>query len=125
MTEIVLDIPNGYLFLTKLVEKGNLYGFIQQQIVDELPQRFVNHVTYYLVKWHQHIIIVLTLHHNQLYAPLIEHTHIIFFNSILPCSIFLFYRGRKRFVSEGDGGTVKDPEYWPLPQASYLGYTVK
>ena len=41
MTEIVLDIPNGYLFLTKLVEKGHLYGFIQQHVVDELPQRFV------------------------------------------------------------------------------------
>lgn len=26
--------------------------------------------------------------------------------------IFIFtFRGRKRFVSEGDGGTVKDPEY--------------
>lgn len=58
MTEIVLDIPNGYSFLTKLVEKGEQYGFLPLEIVDELPQR-----------------------------------------------------GRKRFVSEGDGGTVKDPEY--------------
>ena len=39
MTEIVLDIPNGYVFLTKLVEKGELYGFLPLEIVDELPQR--------------------------------------------------------------------------------------
>ena len=39
MTEIALDIPNGYLFLTKMVEKGELYGFLPLEIVDELPQR--------------------------------------------------------------------------------------
>ena len=39
MTEIVLDIPNGYVFLTKLVEKGEFYGFLPLEIVDELPQR--------------------------------------------------------------------------------------
>lgn len=39
MTEIVLDIPNGYVFLSKLVDKGELYGFLSQEIVNELPQR--------------------------------------------------------------------------------------
>lgn len=39
MTEIVLDIPNGYVFLAKLVEKGELDGFLPLEIVNELPQR--------------------------------------------------------------------------------------
>jgi len=39
MTEIVLDIPNGYVFLSKLVDKGELHGFLPQEIVNELPQR--------------------------------------------------------------------------------------
>ena len=39
MTEIVLDIPNGYVYLTKLVEKGEQYSFLPLELVNELPQR--------------------------------------------------------------------------------------
>jgi len=39
MTEIVLDIPNGYVYLTKLVEKGEQYSFLPLEVVNELPQR--------------------------------------------------------------------------------------
>ena len=39
MTEVVLDITNGYVFLTKQVEKGELYGFLLLEIVNKFPQR--------------------------------------------------------------------------------------
>ena len=57
MTDIVLDVPNAYHTLTKLMERGVKAGFVSASVAEQVPQR-----------------------------------------------------GRKRFVSEGDGGRVKSPE---------------
>ena len=42
---------------------------------------------------------------------LVFYPYKVLFNSILQCSISLCYRGRKKFVSKGDEGSVKDSEY--------------
>ena len=80
MTEIVLDAPNAYHTLSKFVERCFNAGSVSKSMIDELPQRLVGP---YIIS------------HNHLHQYLF---------SLCVC------RGRKRYVSEGDGGAIKAPE---------------
>lgn len=41
MTDIVLDAPNAYHTLSKIVERGFSAGFVSRVISEELPSRYV------------------------------------------------------------------------------------
>ena len=41
MTDIVLDAPNAYHTLSKIVERGFSAGFVSRVITEELPSRYV------------------------------------------------------------------------------------
>ena len=92
MTEIVLDAPNAYHTLSKFVELCFSAGFVSKSMVDELPQRLAPYIT--------SIIMICTK------MPSFS-VHCV---ETISLSLFSGCRGRKRFVSEGDGGAIKVPE---------------
>lgn len=40
MTDIVLDVPNAYHTLTKLMERGVKAGFVSASVAEQVPQRY-------------------------------------------------------------------------------------
>lgn len=94
MTEIVLDVPHAYTTLSKFIDRGLKAGLISPALAEEQPQRYV------ICNYINTLIITMT---TSMYPPTTacETTLIIGFS----------FRGRKRFISEGDGGAIKHPEY--------------
>ena len=41
MTDIVLDVPNAYHTLTKLMERGVKAGFVSASVAEQVPQRYL------------------------------------------------------------------------------------
>lgn len=89
LTDIVLDAPNAYHTLSKFVECGVVAGFVPAPMLEEIPSRYV--LCFCLF-----ILLVFVGFLSTIYYPL----------RLFPP----FFRGRKRYVSEGDGGAVKLPE---------------
>lgn len=95
MADICLDVPLAYIMLDRFMDRCYKEGFLTDTIMKNMPTRYVHPVKlgylYYLHGFEK-----------------CKRNLTLLYMFVFLIVAFCICRGRKRFVSEGDGGHIKD-----------------